>query len=394
MLAALLTFVRNNPFYGSLFREVVGSNVPHTVVVGSVDEGIDEAVQQFSGTLFCYGGAGLTHVVWNAAEKALNLTGHSIGRTLGKTIALYGAGCAGILAMPFLRNGITLHRTKTERFVDFSGVNNGLGPTLDEASLKAKKQALAKSFFKTLGIGAGLVATSFALTQLVLRKAAFPAMLEKALKPLLIPNGQIQRVGDAFAVTTGIAAYAGVILGARDKVERQEWMIKASAFPISVILAPTMAKIGFEKLAAGSAMRWAGGVKNAAELLKLGMSTMIYGMIPTVVALFTRKHRARKAGLLREASSPIAEALDPSTPEHEGRVTVFTQQAQQPLVDALPINLTRSTLTAFPPVTPVLPIASPSIPANYLNRAAIPANQCLIRPLQPIHTIQPTGLSV
>jgi hypothetical protein len=356
VLASTLNFTKQNPIYGCLMREVLGSNVPHSVLVKTVDEGVDQGIQQLSSTALCYGGGALAHVAWDVSERLLKLPADkaNFGRTLGKTSAIYGFASFGLLAVPYLRNAITLQRTKKKGFVGFAGVKTEEKAPVSGAELKQQVQSLFKKFGQTMGAGALFSAGCFAATQLLLKKVASPVPLLKPLTDrLLVPEGNYLKAGDAFALFTAIPAYAGVILGARDIVERQEWLVKAASFPLGVMVVPWLGRLAFDKVLVNKPFKWAGGPQNAGSLFQLALSTGIYASI-TLWAMQTRKDRADKAGLtpkeVVKPAEPVSTAQWPAT--------------VSPFINPVP-SLAPQPFQAYPPPLPPpasLPLLSPVQP--------------------------------
>jgi hypothetical protein len=375
MLASTLNFANNNPIYGSVLREILGSNVPQTLLTKTNDERLDKGLQQFACTAFMFGGGAAAHVLWDATERLLKLptdTTH-FGRNLGKTSAIYSFASFGLLAVPYLRNAFTLKRTNKSGFAEMAGVKVQQNAALTQNDVDVKANKLMKQFATRLGLGLGLGAASFAVSHLLLRKVANPVSF---LKPLtdwyIIEKGDYSKAGDSFALLTALAGYTALLHGSRDKVEKQEVLMRAIAFPLGLFFIPKLALLGFNKLIANKPMAWAGGAKNAGSLLQMGLSTGIYASI-TLAAMHTREARAKSAGLTQQQQAAIAQPLLSSAPLATPQGISALPEAwltPMPVTPSSPARssfITTSNASAFQPYMTGMPafVTSPaSLPAT------------------------------
>ncbi len=227
--------MERDPVYEIAAKEVLGINLPKSLVVRDPDEFVDVASNEFANTAGFFGlGVGLNYVL-NRILPRLNGTGQAV-----KSAVLLPVMFSFMWATPFIRNYLTAKRTGKTHFTQVIGEEGDHLPTLaEERALSYKLTEYRNQAAKILGLGAATGATLGALVWGVLRNPAvrqqIPAKTKAWLKEnLALKNGDFKNFNTWHAfLFWGIPAYGGWIHAARDNYERKEQILKGAAFFIS-----------------------------------------------------------------------------------------------------------------------------------------------------------------
>ncbi|MBX2860027.1 MAG: hypothetical protein KTR14_02250, partial [Vampirovibrio sp.] len=148
---------------------------------------------------------------------------------LGVSFGLLFPFAAGFMAVPFMRDWLTVERSGTANFEQLIGLKQGNKNETAEDTQKSIDH-YKSLFFKTLGAGFGLGAASLVGFSLASRRAGATA---NKLVDGLFNNFSLR--GKSSGEVAGVAStmlfwllppYVGWMMAARDKTERREFMIK------------------------------------------------------------------------------------------------------------------------------------------------------------------------
>lgn len=321
-VAGLLTTLRNNNMYNSATKEVFGSNIPHVVMVMNFDEAVDQAINQFGNAALVFGGGLTTGKVTNALFKKQALfkgsqeakkkladflkTNKGKWFRFGKSFAIYSFIASYVISSPFLRNFITSKRTKATSFVEMTGLKEKTKQS--EAELKRREKTFITKFAKVFGIGLGISGSILGLTALAMKKNLKIPNLAKVFgqkvvnkvdKSLLLEEAKFSKFQNwPTYLFWALPAYIGLYAGSRGKIEKQETLMKAAGFGLMFMILPDQIKNLFNKFVKREHFKIIGPKKNLEYLAQLISGIMFYGSMPTLIALFSRKARAEKAGVL------------------------------------------------------------------------------------------------
>jgi len=312
--------------YNSATKEFFGSNLPHVTLVMNFDEAVDQAINQFGNTAIVFGGGALAGRVADVLFKKTPLfkntqqAQHQLATFLktkagkwfrmGKSLAAYSFIASYVIASPFLRNYITSKRTKAANFVEMTGLKTKT--KVDPELLRKKEQGYMARFVKIWGVGIGISATILALTGLAMRHQVKVPRLSKLLgkkvatyldENLFLKEARFSKLGNWPAyLFWAIPAYIGLYTGSRDKIEKQEAIMKAAGFGLMFMILPKGVNWVAKRFLHHKQFKGIGSGENMAYLLELISGILFYGSMPTIIALFSRKRRSQKAGLLQSTS--------------------------------------------------------------------------------------------
>jgi hypothetical protein len=350
-----LHFIDNNQFYGSLFTEVVGCNIPKVLMVASEKERHEQFIMQFLNTSVIWGGGSLYD---KFLEKALfKPSKHydnmmkgigDVGRiqdakewhAIGKTAGMFGLIAPWMFTLPCLRNAFTVWQSGATNFAQMSGLQayDRKDPKHQAEEHKALKKNL--SIFAIANVGGlalGLVGAVAA------RRGMDAAMEGKALSKglkgfrnavrgfdanfkdwplvgsqepknskayqddsILFKDGKFSNfAGLPLVVSWILPGYLGYLAFIRDPLEAFEAVLGTAVALFSFEAGPKALRGTIEmamknnpnnRLVRGAIKNF-GSVENTGQLSKMLISTTLYGMLPTGLSLVTRPFRAKKAGI-------------------------------------------------------------------------------------------------
>jgi len=326
--------------WNSVLKEFWGSNVPHLLLVASVGEFWDQFINQIGNPILIFGGGLSVEKLADKALRWLNPEKFKQGLSanakesyeLGKGFVIYPMIAASVIASPFLRNAIMSHAMKKDNFVELAGVK-GTNSTTDnkpetethkKTRLAKEKQDLQK-VAKIMGVGTLLSLAAFGLTHhAVAADKPLAGWMKKEIKPFWqkekisfnslfkLPDGDYRNVQDLpMYLFWGLAAYAGVLLASRDKVEFTENVAKTIWFGFAFMIAPRLVEKPLEKFFADKSNALLGSTQNMTYVGKLAVGSVLYAGMPTVMNRVFRRRRAEKAGLIPNQPQPVVTGIQP-----------------------------------------------------------------------------------
>jgi hypothetical protein len=373
-MAKGLHFIQNNPYYGSMFTEVAGCNIPKFLMVAGPKERCEQFIMQFFNTLGIWGFGAvydkfLEKVIFKSSrhyEAMMKGKGSPAGiqeakewHAIGKTLGLFGWVVPWMFTLPFFRNAFTVWQSGATNFAQMSGLQS-----YDRKDPKhhAEEQ---KALHKDLGIfiGSNLTGLGIGLVgALAARRGMENAIEGKAVKgglkalrnavrgfdkgfkalpfigskdpdaSVLFKDGQFSNFdGLPLVVSWILPGYLGYLASMRDPVEAFENIMATCIALFSFEAGPTALRRFIETSLKNNPnhplvrklMQNLGGVKNTGQLSKMLISASLYGMLPTGLSLITRPLRAKWAGMNDQGKanpSPIKDAkVSPEGPEEKGQ---------------------------------------------------------------------------
>ncbi len=233
-----------------LAQEVLGSNIPKTVVTRNRDEMIDVASGQFGGTVAFFTSGLILNKVLDKALKLLNKGNVPAGSPaqrwgiLGKSLAMYAVQGGLYWAVPFARNYMTTKRTGVTNFKDIINQNGNV----DEAKKPSQKEldeALSgykSRIVKILGAGSALAAGLFGASAVMAKRGVAPGKLASgAMRYLSLGQGDFKNFPRAAQfLVIAVGSYAGWIDAVRDKFEMKEQLLQFASFVFGFFVPPVM----------------------------------------------------------------------------------------------------------------------------------------------------------
>ena len=316
MLAGTLNFLRSNPMTDTVFREITGNNIPHVLIVRNKDELVDQSISQFGNTAAYFGAGALL-------DKLLNIIPRFVRRStatpasrawfyLGKSLSIFSMIASINLAMPFLRNYITIKRTGTSGYAEMIGEKHRAQKSQTEVRQEARSNL--QQFWRTVGIGAagasGLILSSlwFIRTGRGFPRwlQQFPASVEglarffKAGKGLATTFGLKEGKFKNFTPPAAIAfwvipTFAGLLAAARDKYEVKELALRFAAFNLAFFVFPFTVENLIERMVKNLPQtRLLGPSQNIAYLGKLVSSMGFCSAVPTLLNIYLTRQRVKR----------------------------------------------------------------------------------------------------
>jgi hypothetical protein len=355
-----LHFIKHNPFLGSMFTEVVGCNIPKVFMVGSEKERHEQFIMQFLNTTVIWGGgfvydkvlergiyAQSSHykpMMEGKAPTPQALKDARYWHALGKTSGMFGLIVPWMFTLPFLRNAFTVWNTGATNFAQMSGMQsyNRDDPKHQEAERKALQKNLgvfATMNIAGLGLGlAGALAARRGMDASMKGETVAGALgtfrrlsenFDKSFKGLpligskdpkesaLFKDGKFTNFdGLPLVVSWILPGYAGYLFSMRDPVEACENVVNTAIALFSFEAGPSALRKGIERYMNNhpekqwvrGAQKHLGSIENTGTLSKMLISTSLYGMLPSALALITRPLRARMAGMKDDPRQPKTSA--------------------------------------------------------------------------------------
>ncbi len=327
----LLQATERNQILDTLTKEVVGINVPKTIVTRTADERWDTAVSEAGNTVGFLGlGYGLDRILKRIFPKDAKLAVHAKKwGYLGSSLAIYSAIFSFMWAMPFIRNYLTTKRTGK---VDFSQVIGGQqvqkteNPTQVQHKLSEYKQKAAK----ILGLGAAGVVLG-ATSGKLLKNRPLGALETLFKKGWVLKNGAFSDfAGKRALMFWGLPAYGGWIHAARDQYEKKELLLKLGAFLFGFSAVPKLIgkifdpKLAFLKakqvepslkgvqqalqrrLLSGAEVSRARKILGRQFLSKLGTSVLVLGTLPQLLNIYLTRQRMQRNQTPQQAPAPTS----------------------------------------------------------------------------------------
>ena len=382
-LSSALTYIRENPLWNHYIKEMVGSEIPHLVMVMNPLEGLDQAFQ-----LLTNGNYALPFTNWlsQGVERLQQQLNPVLKKTtqvlneaapnvmwvrIAKEAFLFGNLASFVLAAPGLRNAAMIAISKTTRFVDMVGLNGHKEEPL-AVRQKAIKENLSK-FAKMYGTGLGTASLLGLGAQLAAWKnLPVPKLIQWAHKKLGLEGGLYSKLPTASAVLLwAYPCYAGFYLFSRDQAEKKEIMVKALGFGLAFAVIPTVVKKavdkGIDRWFASKALPglkktvtdWVGPKENVGLLADILTGCIGYTAIPTFTNLFMRRSRAEKLGLLDNPTAQPVTDLSVTTTVKDPLSSLSPYQQSSQLVATLPTHEIRP-LQPLEPSTQGMPLTAPT----------------------------------
>ena len=234
-------------------KEVLGTNVPKSLMTRSNHERVDVASDQFGGTITFFGSGLALHYGLDALYKAVNPNvlkqpHANQWRIAGKSTAIFAVQTALYWAIPFLRDYITAKRTGKESFTHVIGAeadHPGVGKDDQPSAGVAEKIKYYKCmFWKATGIGVAVAAAAVGLTALAVAKnRAFKntGLTKWLMNNMALGEGKLTkypRWSQFFFVA--LASYAGRFHAVRDHYELKEQLLHFGSFLFGWFIPPML----------------------------------------------------------------------------------------------------------------------------------------------------------
>ncbi len=365
-LAKGLHFIEKNQFYGSMFTEVVGCNIPKVLMVATEKERHEQFIMQFLNTSVIWGGGSLYD---KFLEKALFKSSKhyepmmkgigDAGRiqdakewhAIGKTAGMFGLIAPWMFTLPCLRNAFTVWQSGATNFAQMSGLQ--AYDRNDPKHQAEEKKALRKNLSVFIASNVGGLALGL-MGAIAARRGMDAAMEGKALsgalkgykstvrgfdkhfkslpligskKPedsILFKDGQFSNfAGLPLVVSWILPGYLGYLAFIRDPLEAFEAVLGTAVALFSFEAGPKALRGMIEtamknnpnhRLVRGAVKNF-GSVENTGQLSKMLISTTLYGMLPTGLSLLTRPFRAKKAGIHKHEKGTTPSTSNTNQPE-------------------------------------------------------------------------------
>ncbi len=335
--------------------EVLGINLPKTMIVRTPHEAMDVGVNEFGNTLgFCgglFGGGYAIDKLLNSQRIPLLKDSATLSRgRVIKSLTLIPPLFAFMMAMPFFRNAFTAWQSGTVAYKDL--ITKG---TKHQATQKQETHEAIEHFLKMgtaiLSTGILLGALGFGIAKsrrgirmfqnhftLVpsLRKGKFP----KILKALCLTGKSATEFQDRQAIFYwGIPAYLGWMAASRDKFEVKEQLLKMINFIAVYVLPEKIVNSAFHSKTVSFARsplyaqlytktpkglkfsydRWAQlrskiptqlaqkviKFENAKLISGFGLSVLLMAVLPALLNIYLTKHRIQKEAVTANHFTPL-----------------------------------------------------------------------------------------
>lgn len=358
-LAKGIAFLRERNMTNIAFREVVGDNLPHTAIVRTTDEAIDQGIIQFGNSAAMFGGGMLYSKALEFASKKLypSLSQHATAWLhLGRSFALFAVLGSYVFSSSKLRNYITMQRTASLNYTDFIGETNAgsdrQSPEYQQKLKQAKHNNL--SFFRnSLLAGAGLSLAFLGFSHGLIRwKTPFPKLLtpgwlikssevvhnklswfprlSKESLGLFIKEGVGLKHGqfEHLAVWGAnlcwvLPTFSGLLLGSRDGYEKKEIGLRFAAFNVNFFILPKLmdkliGQIPVEKIPKLLG-HGADRAKNLGWVAEFLTTAALCSAMPSVINIFLTHKRvttdeAKKTPPIAPVSTPISLSVSKPMP--------------------------------------------------------------------------------
>ncbi|MCE2930127.1 MAG: hypothetical protein LW809_01905 [Vampirovibrionales bacterium] len=353
-----------------LWQEVLGSGVPHVALGMNFGDRVDQFYQQAAQELGSYIAtfqfskgiekiydAHLNTLKNGTAEQKKALAWKGLGVALATLPVLAATDYSAM----YLRNYLTSKTFKTHNFVDLVGLGNDTDDKKKKApeteAHKKDRYAFERTQLLTIGKAVGLalavggVGSGLAYHQMK-KGADLPAVLTKSfkvplteslakvhhhlkngrMKPLaiLLPEkgsrtslqdllsfknretntitGKMDDISDLQVFSSfGTFGYSGLILSARDPVERFEGLVKFAWYGFANMVLPNVMKKSIEPTLDKKFGKHSDEKSVYSFLATVATGACLYAMPPTLACLFTRKDRANDYKV-KQAKAPMPEA--------------------------------------------------------------------------------------
>lgn len=338
-LTRVFAGLEKNQLYDTITKEVVGINTPRVAITRSANERLDVATFEAGNTI---GSFGPTLLLDKYLKNKLYKPGMSeqavkwvrLGHSAGVLFPL-----AGIMwAMPFIRNYITTMRTGKTNFSDVISKNNAGSAVTDDKIVSEKQKETLSKIEKILGIsGALALAGIFGSKSAAAKNLKMGNIMEGIFKRFAFDKDKgFLGMGDwPTFVFWGVASYAGALMGARDKFEFKEMILKFFAFNFGFFVPKkvfkkvfeprlrktlgenlykqvadagegTIKKANIDKLVANEATKKAASkLWLTRNILGLGTSIFLLGALPQVLNIFLTKKRLASGGTNPSGAQPV-----------------------------------------------------------------------------------------
>jgi hypothetical protein len=339
-----------------LWQEVLGSGVPHVALGMNFGDRVDQFYQQAAQEVGSYlatfqfskGVEKLYDAHLNTLKDTTEQKKALAWKGLGVALASLPVLAATDYSAMYLRNYLTSKTFKTHNFVDLVGLGNNHkeGKSKDKApeteTHKKERYAFERKQLLTIGKAVGLalavggVGAGWAYHQMK-KGADLPAVLTKEfkvpfteslaklhhhlkkgrMKPLaiLLPEkgsrtslqdvlsfknretgkitGKMDDISELQVFSSfGAFGYSGLILSARDPVERFEGLVKFAWYGFANMILPNVMKKSIEPTLDKKFGKHSDKKAVYSFLATVGTGACLYAMPPTLACLFTRKDRA------------------------------------------------------------------------------------------------------
>lgn len=271
LTTSVLRTYNENPLYKALAVEILGINIPKTVLVRTKKEAMDVGVNEFGNTIGFFGGVWAIGRLANTYLKGMGIrfdgaaSGLSQAR-LVKTFMLIPPLFAFMWSTPYFRNAFTAWQNGTTNYrrlitTQMNDLDKNLPPERQREQVKDRINENLEKAAGILGIGllvttAGLLLTGLRRNPFNLFKNGKPVGLmalptvEKVLNKLCLQGDSATVFKDFHSlVYWGLPAYAGWVTASRDEFEVKEQLLKAANFGLVFGLTDPLVKTGFNSVA-------------------------------------------------------------------------------------------------------------------------------------------------
>ena len=299
MLVGALNTIRTNRLADWMACELVGNATPKVLLVRTKAEMLDEALTQYGGDIVFVGGAALLNKALAHLPRLLKLPVNAATTPwliAGRSIATLSAISTGYLALPHIRNFITLHVTGTRNYAEMIGEKTKRHKTDKEKQAEGRaslKKALIPLVAELAILGVTLPVTAMAMK----KQWALPGVLKLFNKHLALKGGDIKDIPRISQyLFWGLAAYIAYGLAATDKYERQEVALKATAFTMGFQVVPKLVEPAIKGWVDKwkSVPKFIGSKANAAYGLEYLATILTLGCLPPLLNIYLTHQRIKR----------------------------------------------------------------------------------------------------
>jgi len=358
-----LTYLRHHNLWNVAAKEVLGSNIPQTLIVKNANESADKAVGLFGDSIATFVGGPLIDKAHDAIFKPVYQRFKSKQLSpqqtewyrLGKSLGVFSLVSGYAMASPFVRNWFTARQTGNTSYSEVVSTESNQAPKdspQEQLWFKGKNLQVAGSI---VTLASGITAASWLPEQAMIKKnAAIPGGVKWLAKHVSLPEGRFDKLTDLQTTLFFILPSFGAMpFAARDKMERKEIALNFASFIFAFTILPRTLERFVMKRVEGKTFPVIGNGKNFAFFVQLASGILFTSALPAITNIRMRNKRSKQEGGGGDKQSS-ASGPKPPSPQQQLPAPVASAPAQ-------PLNF-----TPLPPPQP--------IPAGYPGRMQIGAN--------------------
>jgi hypothetical protein len=313
-----LTYLRHHNLWNVAAKEVLGSNIPQTLIVKNANEGADKAVGLFGDAIATFVGGPLIDKAHDRLFKSVyeKFKSHQLSPQqtewyrLGKSVGVFSLVSGYAMASPFVRNWFTAKKTGNTSYSEVVATESNQAPKDSPQQQRWFKGKNLKIAGTIVSIASGITAASWLAEQgMVKKNAALPKAAQWLSKHISLPEGRFDKLTDLQTTLFFILPSFGAMpFAARDKMERKEIALNFASFIFAFTILPRTLERFVMKRTEGKSFPVIGNGKNFAFFVQLASGILFTSALPAITNIRLRNKRTGQndggGGSSTENSSP------------------------------------------------------------------------------------------